>query len=559
MKKLLTLLLSMVLFVAPLIGCGGGSGIDKNKTQLYIGVFEGGIGTDYLQTIIDQFEKDPVISNTSFESGKTGVQVIFYEDKDDYAVGALAANAKYMKEDIFILNDVSIDALIENNIAADITSLVTENVYSGSGEIVENGTNSISSNMKDYVKVAYNVGTEAQPKYYSIPYAASIMGIVYDADLFAQKDYYFNSNDEIISTTDYSNTALSLGSDGIESYDDGLPKTWEQFKDLMQVMRSDGVIPFTWAYNPVIYYRIAPLVSFWAQYEGANDFALNYSYSGVDSQFGEITEENAYQLYGQNGRLAALTVGKDIISDSRNYSTHAFYTSQTHTEAQREYISSIRGVNGQKRIAMLFEGGWWENESRAVFDEMGKTTAAYGYGKRNFKIMPLPSFIGTEGVPDQTYQGRTVNVSLTGSNICVNRKTTKTDLCKAFLQYLHSAESLRTFTKVTGVTKPFAYTMSQDDLNQMTPFARSCYEMLNDENVDLVTQLTTSGFRKYLGTKVQDKEWQTLLPAYGEFKEPLAAFYNNSGITAKAYFDGAIEYYEDMWAGQYENYLFVNK
>lgn len=106
MKKLLTLLLSMVLFVAPLIGCGGGSGIDKNKTQLYIGVFEGGIGTDYLQTIIDQFEKDPVISNTSFESGKTGVQVIFYEDKDDYAVGALAANAKYMKEDIFTLKNV---------------------------------------------------------------------------------------------------------------------------------------------------------------------------------------------------------------------------------------------------------------------------------------------------------------------------------------------------------------------------------------------------------------------------------------------------------------------
>jgi hypothetical protein len=122
------------------------------------------------------------------------VQVIYYEDKDDYTAGQLAANSKYMKEDVFILNDVSLNSLLENGVAADITSVVTENVYSADGELSENGTHSIESFMKDYVKDYFNVGTETAPKYYSISYSATTMGIVYDADLFALKDYYFNTD-----------------------------------------------------------------------------------------------------------------------------------------------------------------------------------------------------------------------------------------------------------------------------------------------------------------------------------------------------------------------------
>lgn len=554
MRKLLALLMCVLLVVTPLAGCKQESNIDKTKTQLYLGVFEGGIGTAYLDKIIKDFENDPVISSTSFEEGKTGVQVLYDTSKDDYTAGSLKSNAKYMKEDIFILNDVSVSSLVGNGIAADITSIVTENAYAADGSLSSNGTKSIASRIEDYVKDYYNLGTEQAPRYYSIPYGATMMGITYDADLFEDAGYYFNTDNEII--LDGSNKTLSLGADGVESYDDGLPQTWEEFKDLLEVIRLDNNIPLTWAYQPVIYYRIAPFISLWAQYEGANDFSLNYSYSGTDSQFGEINEENAYQLYGQNGRLAALIAAKDIISNPKNYSTHVFYSSQTHTEAQKEFISSIRGVNGQSRIAMLFEGGWWENESRAVFNEMGKTTASYGYGKRNFKFMPMPNFIGTEGVPDQTYDGRTINIQQTNANICVNRKTEKMELCKLFLQFMHTEENLRLFTRDTGVFKPFYYTLTEDDYNALTPYARSCWDCYSDENVEKVTPLTSSSFREYLGAKVSDKEWQTRLETYGDFIEPLETFFNYPNITPQQYFEGSISYYNSIWAGQYSNYLF---
>ena len=129
------------------------------------------------------------------------------------------------------------------------------------------------------------------------------------------------------------------------------------------------------------------------------------------------------------------------------------------------------------------------------------------------------------------------------------------DLCKKFLQFMHSASSMRTFTRETGVLKPFDYKLTNDDYNQLTPFAKSSYDIMTDENVDIVTPLTTSQFRFYLGAKVDDREWQTSLTNYGEFYEPLEAFYNNSAISAKSYFDGAVKYYQNLWPAQYSNYL----
>ena len=130
------------------------------------------------------------------------------------------------------------------------------------------------------------------------------------------------------------------------------------------------------------------------------------------------------------------------------------------------------------------------------------------------------------------------------------------DLCKLFLQFMHTEENLRLFTKETGVFKPFNYSLTTDDYNAMTPYARSCWDCYSDVNVDKVTQLTSSSFREYLGAKVSDREWQTRLNTYGDFTEPLEAFYNYKSITAKSYFDGAISYYSSIWSGQYSNYLF---
>ena len=69
-----------------------------------------------------------------------------------------------------------------------------------------------------------------------------------------------------------------------------------------------------------------------------------------------------------------------------------------HTDAQEEYLMSIRRPLGSNQIAMLVEGSWWENEAKPVFNEMAESyntpSRKYGYGERRFGIMPLPVFEG---------------------------------------------------------------------------------------------------------------------------------------------------------------------
>ena len=53
--------------------------INKEKTQLYVGVYEGGLKSGSLYKIAGEFEKK--YENISFEDGKTGVEVVFLEGR----------------------------------------------------------------------------------------------------------------------------------------------------------------------------------------------------------------------------------------------------------------------------------------------------------------------------------------------------------------------------------------------------------------------------------------------------------------------------------------------
>ena len=84
------------------------------------------------------------------------------------------------------------------------------------------------------------------------------------------------------------------------TYDDGLPATWNDFVFLMEEMIRRGITPFTWA--NMSYYRTAMLKALWANYEGYDDYLLNYSFNGTHSSLGEIREDNGYILQNQGGK-----------------------------------------------------------------------------------------------------------------------------------------------------------------------------------------------------------------------------------------------------------------
>lgn len=167
MKKIIALLLSALFVVTMSVGCGGSNDdIDTSRTQLYIGVYDGGIGTYYLDEIIRRFEE----KYADYEyGGKKGIQVKTYLSKTDYEATQLIANAKYLTErDIFIMNGMSYQNLYREGVTADLTDIMTEKVYGADGNLAESGaTMSIVDKMEPIFEQYLNLGTETQPKYYS--------------------------------------------------------------------------------------------------------------------------------------------------------------------------------------------------------------------------------------------------------------------------------------------------------------------------------------------------------------------------------------------------------
>ena len=61
------------------------------------------------------------------------------------------------------------------------------------------------------------------------------------------------------------------------------------------------------------------------------------------------------------------------------------------------------------------------------------------------------------------------------------------ELCKLFLQYLHTESNMRLFTKETGVFKPFNYTLTDDDYNAL--FERTQHYVVNYKLPELTKAL----------------------------------------------------------------------
>ena len=78
-KKQILAMACALIALGNFAACGGGNtsdleSIDTTKSQLRIGNFDGGVGTQWLNEAIDRFEE--LYKDKSFEDGKKGVQIL---------------------------------------------------------------------------------------------------------------------------------------------------------------------------------------------------------------------------------------------------------------------------------------------------------------------------------------------------------------------------------------------------------------------------------------------------------------------------------------------------
>ena len=431
------------LFAGSALGACGAVDSDEEKkktsTIINVKIFNGGLGYAWLETLAREFEE--TFKDVSFEEGKKGVYLSITPNKQfDYLHDNMASGAD--AEDLYYTADSQLHNFLTVDVAYDVTSIMTADVYDKDGNVQLNAAGdgwvkqekSIADRINvDYYKDAYNIGTETKPSYYSLPYEDSISGIIVDWDLFKAKGW-----------NDY---------EGL----DGMPATMDDFYDLMYRIQRAGYSAFSYS-TAVGYYTRSIQRAVQAKVDGVDwfydvysDYTGEYDFNGD----GEITDDEKItpatmsKVADTAGTKAAIEMALEMFSKDVNGNTYYdpnVIQGVSFGGAQQDFVLSKTAV-GRKRIAMILEGDWWENETRATFNSMGSINEADGYGKREFRFMPIPQV--TENDKSDKYTlGSFSNGAITLVNkLTVQNNPVKQKVLELWLQFQYSAKSLRTFTK----------------------------------------------------------------------------------------------------------------
>lgn len=561
-QRLTVLVLVLSLSLCMLAGCGKSGGadstnsepIDLNKSQLNVFNFNGGFGNDWLYAARSRFEE--MYKDTEFEKGKKGVQIRITAEKANGATWE--KDLPNSSQEIIFTEVVNYKDYVAKGLILDITDIVEENLNEKYGE---------NKAIKDKLTPQQDAYYKHNGKYYGIPHYASYFGITYDIDLFDEELLYFAETAHgnglegrfVQSLTE----TRSKGPDGKPGTDDdGLPATYADFFALCDYMCTLGIKPLTFAGNVRDKYLPALALSLAADYEGLTQFEQAYTFSGtaehlvtsfdganpvVADNAVSITGSNGYDVFAQSGRYYGLSFLEKIVkNDKYVYNVQRNYNNTyTHINAQKDYIGSKK-KSGQ-RIAMLIDGCFWESEATEEFDKLGQQYPSdMGKSQRKFGFLPLP-----KATDSDVYDGNKMTLlDYINSLAFINAKidAEKIPLAKLFLQFVYTDESLREYSKITNTLKALDYTLDPSDLEKMTEFGRSVYELRHSERTDIVYPYADNNlFLNNYSNFTEEKVWSSYVNNATE-NQPVTAMHEK-GVSAQKYFEGIKENFKRNWSG----------
>ncbi len=486
MKKFWTKIVTAGLAVALCLSAAGLTGCNKEADPsdtmsiLNIHVYNGGLGRDWLDAVAADFMD--TFKDVSFEEGKTGVYIEVTADKQLESATLMATGAD--RNDIFYTADHDLYDYINLNVPMDITDIVTEPVYDADGNLTLNATGdgwatqttSLYDRMLPYFQDAYNVA-EKYPDaahdgrlFYGVPFEDSISGFVLDYDLYA----------ELVTRYRLEMTGYKYSGDEV-----AMPGTWDEFFALLDQIRTSNNQEYSSFIYAMDYYTSPIQTAILADVEGDAFMEMLNRYEGsYDFGAGEVTlgSTNMYEILKADGYRKAVEVGVKLFSSTQSGVNH--YDQQimqgvSFGGAQQSFVMSKASTSGKQRILSILEGDWWENEARASFNSMGNLNPADGYGQRNFRMMPIPHFTAEEVAAGKSYKfgGFSSGYPAVVNRLTVEGNPVKEKLVRLWLQFQHSRESLKTFTTHSGSSLAYDYDLTEAELAELTPFARSIVEV----------------------------------------------------------------------------------
>ncbi len=558
MKKFKTKLTSIVLAAAAtftLVACGGGESntnsttpnesVNSGKLQLYVVNYNGGYGSSWLNGVKAEYEE--LHKNTKY-GDKTGIQIQIKTDRPSMEAGIIKSG----ESEIYFVEHVPYLPYVSDDVMADISDIVTGvNPY-------DNKT--LESKLSDQQKSAWKTD---DGKYYALPHYSGTYGIIYDMDLFEEKNLYFRAKENVPATItdlkDYFVTSKtdkkSNGPDGkAGTYDDGLPATYDEFFTLCERMSVLNIIPMDWSGQ----YRNQHVTSFLstlaADYEGLEQALMLLNFDGTASGLGKIvngdfvkdatattiTDENGYELFRQEGIYQSLKFFGRLLGNSKYYNTsYAFSESDSNLDAQDRFLMS---KDEGKRIGMIIDGDWWSMEASETIKKLEA-------GDRKFGWMPLPKATEekvAEGNKNVLYDRHSA-MSFIKSTIA----SEKLEAAKDFLQFVNSDKMLVKFTQETNTFKGFNYTLTTDEYNSLSAFGQSLYDVR--QNSDVVYLASKNKVYANNQSMFQlDELYKSMKAGTTSHDDtPLNAFKAAADakkeFSVESYFSGIYEYFKANW------------
>lgn len=528
---------------------------NNSKTQLYVGVYEGGFGDAFLYQYKEEFEelyKDYVIGD------KKGIQVMIRADKNYEFSSLINSIAAWDRDIYFTMSGGAYNSAAKMGALLDITDIATETLQDEGKSIV------------DKMNTSYRDWFNIDGKYYALPQYEGAYSLSYDVDLFnnnklfIKKDYENSSNLVLKFSCGENDSDRSYGPNGLKGdYDDGLPATYDDFFDLCDRMVQLGITPVLWA-GSLQNYISNSMMSFYTDFEGQNNAKTHFSFNGttdivtgfdgsgkpiINSSY-SITSANGYDVFKQPGMYYALEFLYKLVQGKGKYYnfTDCFGGTLNHTEAQRQFVY---GASDQKEsIGILFEGNWWYNEAKGAREQFEDY---FKIPTHRYAMMPLPK------APNAYHENRkdadnnvdyypTTLLDCESSINFINAKieSSKKDIAKKFLQFALTNKALSTFTRLTSTTCPYEYTMSQEDYNNTPYFGQKMYELHNNITYFLPNN-TSNIFLKYPELVKPTNFWKTstaTIPS-NNFKNLVTG---GDGMTPKDYFNEIGTYYTANWS-----------
>ena len=556
MKKSHTLLALSSLFLLSACTPASGPQIEADKTQLYVGVYEGGLESGSYYKIASEFEKK--YEDVSFEEGKKGVQIVYSQGR--YS-DPLSETINGVSEEIFLDTAASALKFHSKDLILDLTDLYAspmnyDFVRKQTDPANSDGTlfqNKIRDDRLDYF-------LEDDGKYYGVPGYSQYQGLVYDIDMFEDYNLYFAQGGGFVSS---SSAPRSAGPDGNldTEYDNGLPSTYDEFFALCDKIVSLNMTPIMWG-GTVQEYVNSLLTAHASDFEGKEEAELNYSYSGTATTLVKsvnpdgtlvyeepttIEPSNGYRLYSQAGRYHALRFLERLIANPKYYnSADCTSLGLTNLDAQEQYLYSKRS-SSRKRTAMLVEGSWWNKEATGVFSSMA---AQYGeedsQSSRRFGLLPLPKPTSNEVGEKFTVLERAVGDGFIKKSIPAH----KVAVAKSFLQYLYQDSSSVTFLQLDAQTRPVSFEVPQEDYALLTPWAKAMVDL--KDNAIVATAFNDSKMMRLYSSDLwySPNLWNATVSG-ATYTYPSLAMINN-GVSGKAYFEGLSQYMTKIvWSSKF--------